>query len=206
MKKVYLNVCFSAFRVSMFLFWMKSNWAHISLQINWVNMIDNQGRIPMLRGLRHTLGARPPCPQQPNFLTLKFKENKKTIILNFYCNLSYIFPLISEDLSFLIPSFLPPFPSLFFSLFFLHSLFSLSLLWKPHKVSEGPWGARPPEARGLRPVPFVPLRGSGTGFVSNSGRFGVLGKQGRANQKRYWVSFVWSIFWVLLLHIKLLHP
>ena len=106
-----------------------------------------------------------------------FKENKNT-------HTAYLlFSNTSNDL-FFPPSF---FPSLFFFPFFpfpcFHpfflSIFLLFLFFSPcfssfsvfpfpssknlRRPVRAPWGARPLEARGLRPVLFVPLRGSGTG-------------------------------------------
>ena len=109
----------------------------------------------MLRGLRHMLGARPPLssslfPLPPTpLLPLPF------------------FPLFFVFLMFSL-RFLSVF-SLFFSIFLLPSLFllfpplrTLEVQWGPHGAPAELLGARPPETRGLRPVPFVPLRGSGT--------------------------------------------
>ena len=110
-------------------------------------------------------------------LVKNFKENKNT-------HTAYLlFSNTSNDL-FFPPSF---FPSLFFFPFFpfpcFHpfflSIFLLFLFFSPcfssfsvfpfpssknlRRPVRAPWGARPLEARGLRPVLFVPLRGSGTG-------------------------------------------
>ena len=162
-----------------------------------------QGRIPMLRGLRHMLGARPPKPPRPQqplihptlnrfyhfwffrviayFLRTIKKTKKHTLLTSLLCSqillMTYYFLLPLHHAPsplFLLPFF--PFPCFhlfflsIFSLFLFFSLFFSSFSVFPfpssknlRRLMRAPWGARPPEARGLRPVPFVPLRGSGTG-------------------------------------------
>ena len=81
--------------------------------------------------------------------------------------LSPFFPfffLFSFPFFFLLffPLFFPLF-SLFFPLFFFLSSFFFQYFSNFTMAKRGPAG--PPEARGLRPMPFVPIGESGTGYL-----------------------------------------
>ena len=114
---------------------------------------DSQGRIPMLRGPRHMPGVGP--PQHPFIHPLYFQYFPPPSCLN---------PSLILPFSLFSPfSFLPIYLSLF--TFFLFAPFFPFLLITSMEHKKAPRGsAGPPEARGPRHVPFVPLWGSGTGL------------------------------------------
>ena len=96
--------------------------------------------------------------------------------------LTYCSQILQMTYSFHLPSSPPSFPFLVFLVFL--SIFPLFLFFSPcfssfsvfpfpssknlRRPVRAPWGARPLEARGLRPVLFVPLRGSGTALDCRS--------------------------------------
>ena len=120
---------------------LKSNQANPFLQFLFV--FSDQGWIPMLRGPRHMPGAGP-LRLFANPFPLAFFPPSLFLTLT---------PIsLSPFVRIFISSPLPIFHFLFFSFFFQYL----------NALPEGPAG--PPEARGPRHVPFVPLWGSGTVF------------------------------------------